>query len=604
MEHQIPFFRSFRFRFIILVVAAQLVFVVVAGIYSIQQQTRAEMQKEFSSDAVNLKVVSSFVRNSMNAFGESLNLLAVTPAMGSFDPMQAGQMLKTYKVSSLFITGEKVAVFDNKNTLIADNSMVGRSDSVGFPYFWEVEPLHVYMGPTRWEGFSPMRTFGVTVQNPARANGILTADYSYRRLSTFLEDYRIGEKGFVVLVDVNGNILYHPEAKWTKEGVPASQLGFVDFKPRQFKIDKPTYFKLSDGKEYMVNYLWDPSTRMGYFSMHPKKELDAMVAIVRDSMIVLLLTLLVVMTLLAGWVSSLLARPLNILASKMLLVKNGTWDVESGIRRSDEIGMLAEIFDTMRESIRKYVLELGAHKDRLELEVAERTEELKKANKVLQLMSRTDDLTGIPNRRDIMEKIRYETYRTQRSGRPFTFLLGDIDKFKSFNDTYGHDCGDGVLRIVAQAMRAMLRKHDYIARWGGEEFLVVLPETDEEGAMIVAERIRVKVESTEHQFAGKNLHVTLTIGAASFDPRLGVERSIALSDKALYKGKESGRNRVIFWDPKDVSQEEYNEAAREFEMRGGNEFDLPIDVLERLEEERLKTEQATASQESRRGQAE
>lgn len=592
MHKEIPFYRSFRFRFVALVVAAQVLFILVVGIYTTRQQAIMERQKAFSSNYVNLKVVSSFVRNSMNAFGENLNLLAVTPAIGTFDPIQTGTLLKTYKVSSLFISGERVALYDNDNHLIADNSMVGgNKDSSGFSNFFEVEPLRVFMGKTRWSGFSPVRTYAVTVQNPARANGVLAADFSFRRLSSFLGDYQIGEAGFVILVDVNNQILFHPQPKWTKESVPISQLGFTDFNARQYKVEEPTFVRLIDNKEYMVSYFWDPGSRIGYMALQPRTEVEAIVAIVRRNMLLLLATLLVVMAVLAAWVSTLLAKPLHVLSEKMLLVKNGNWDVSSGIKRNDEIGLLADIFDNMRESIRKYIQELGAHKDRLELEVAARTEELKKANKVLQLMSRTDDLTGIPNRRDIMEKIRYETYRAQRNNRPFGLILGDIDKFKSFNDTYGHDCGDGVLRAVAQAMRAMLRKHDYIARWGGEEFLLVLPETDVEGAQIVADRVRAKVESTENLFAGKSLRVTITLGLAMFDPRLGVERSISLADKALYRGKEKGRNRVEFWDPKETPQSEYDAAAREFELRGGNEFDLPTDILERLDEDRAKSEQ-------------
>lgn len=599
MQKGIPFYRSFRFRFVALVVSAQVLFVLVVGVYSVQKQAEMERQKAFSSNLVNLKVVSSFVRNSMNAFGENLNLLAVTPAMGSFDPVETGKLLKTYKVSSLFISGERVALFNNENHLVADNAMVGGiTDSNGFSNFYEVEPLRVFMGKTKWSGFSPVRTYAVTVQNLARANGVLAADFSFRRLSSFLSDYQIGLTGFVVLVDVNNNILFHPEPKWVKEPISISQLGFSDFNARQFKVEQPTFVRLSNGQEYMLSYLWDPGTRIGFIALQPRLEVEAAVSVVRRNMLILLAVLMVVMTVLSAWLSTLLARPLHVLSEKMLLVKNGNWDVASGIHRGDEIGLLADIFDNMRESIRKYIQELGAHKDRLELEVAARTEELKKANKVLQLMSRTDDLTGIPNRRDIMEKIRYETYRAQRNNRPFGLILGDIDKFKSFNDTYGHDCGDGVLRSVAQAMRAMLRKHDYIARWGGEEFLVVLPETDEEGAKIVAERIRARVESTENLFAGKTLRVTITLGLAMFDPRLGVERSIALSDKALYRGKERGRNRVEFWHPKETPQAEYDAAARELELRGGNEFDLPTDVLERLDEDRAKSETNTESKES------
>jgi predicted signal transduction protein with EAL and GGDEF domain len=149
-------------------------------------------------------------------------------------------------------------------------------------------------------------------------------------------------------------------------------------------------------------------------------------------------------------------------------------------------------------------------------------------------------------------------------------------------------------------MRSLLRKQDYIARWGGEEFLVVLPETDLNGSQIVAERIRKKIATTDHLYAGKNINVTLTLGIAFFDGRLGVERSISLADRALYRGKEQGRNRVVYWDPSETPQSEYDAAAREFEAAGPNEFDLPTDVLERLDEERTLRDQASKEAEMKR----
>ncbi|HSQ40793.1 MAG TPA: diguanylate cyclase [Fibrobacteraceae bacterium] len=596
MSQKISFFRSFRFRFVFLVVAVQFVFVLAAGIYAVVQQTRQEKQRSFSNNQMQLQVVSSFVRSSLNAFGENLNLLAVTPAMGSFDAQEASRLLKTYKISSLFLSGERVALYDSENHLVADNSMVASTqdqDTTGFDDFRHVEPLHVFQGPSHWLSYAPARTFAVTVQNPARANGVLIADYSFRRLGIFLSNCHIGEKGFLVLLDEHGTLLFHPDAQWTKVPVSQTKLGIPAFHPSSFQTNNPVYWTLL-GHEYMVSYLWDSEAKIGYLALQPQVEIDARVLLVRNSMLTLLASLLVVVSLLTGWLSTLLARPLNVLADKMLLVKEGNWDVESGIHRKDEIGMLAEIFDTMRESIRKYIQELGAHRDRLEHEVAERTEELRKANFILQRMSRTDELTNIPNRRDILEKIRYETLRIQRHNRPFAFLLADIDKFKSFNDTYGHECGDGVLKGVAHAMRAMLRKHDYIARWGGEEFLMVLPETDENGARVVAERIRENVERTEHSFCGKTLHVTITLGVAMYDPRLGAERCIDHADKALYQGKERGRNRVEFWNAQQTSAAEYELADIEIASQKPEDSGLSPEAIERLDQEWKQAEQGHA----------
>ena len=171
-----------------------------------------------------------------------------------------------------------------------------------------------------------------------------------------------------------------------------------------------------------------------------------------------------------------------------------------------------------------------------------------------------------------MERVHYEMYRSERTHKPFSFLFADIDKFKNFNDTYGHECGDVVLKTVAQVVRTLLRKPDYIARWGGEEFLVVLPETSLENAELVAERIRAMVAATEFNYNGHIFKVTITLGVALFDSRLGIEHSINLADRALYRGKENGRNRVEVWNPGETSDADIQAAARMREERGEPEY--------------------------------
>ena len=134
-----------------------------------------------------------------------------------------------------------------------------------------------------------------------------------------------------------------------------------------------------------------------------------------------------------------------------------------------------------------------------------------------------------------------------RTHKPFCFIFIDIDHFKDVNDTYGHACGDEVLKAVSHTIRGMLRKYDVIARYGGEEFLTLLPETELGGAAIVAERFRKKIEDMTVEFGKLSIKVTITLGVAQFDPALGADKSIQLADKALYEGKESGRNRVVLW---------------------------------------------------------
>jgi diguanylate cyclase len=160
----------------------------------------------------------------------------------------------------------------------------------------------------------------------------------------------------------------------------------------------------------------------------------------------------------------------------------------------------------------------------------------------------TDKLTGIPNRRDFDEKIELlcDVYQDENS--IFSLLLIDIDHFKQFNDTHGHDVGDKVLRYVAHILTGGIKGDDTVARYGGEEFVVLLPHTDYEGAMAVGSNLREKI-------AGRNLidtsdenksygHVTISIGAAAISAEDDSNSIIKRADKALYLAKQSGRNKV------------------------------------------------------------
>jgi diguanylate cyclase (GGDEF)-like protein len=278
---------------------------------------------------------------------------------------------------------------------------------------------------------------------------------------------------------------------------------------------------------------------------------------------VFLLALTIVATILIIlWLFKNFAFPLRNIIEHINYIASGNFDSEPlpEINKENELGILTESFNQMQSIIQKQIQDLNLHKEHLKLEVLERTRELEEAKNQLDLISRTDELTKLPNRRDIREKIQQEANRAERTHRDFCFIFIDIDKFKDINDTYGHYCGDIVLKGVADIIRKNLRKYDYVARWGGEEFLTVLPETDLDGAKIVAERFRRKVAQMKIEFSDTIIGVTITLGVALYDQKLGVDRSIQLSDHALYKGKMNGRNQVVIWDPKDTSEDEYKMA--------------------------------------------
>jgi diguanylate cyclase (GGDEF)-like protein len=184
----------------------------------------------------------------------------------------------------------------------------------------------------------------------------------------------------------------------------------------------------------------------------------------------------------------------------------------------------------------------------LERAVAERTEELAEANQRLEVLTVTDPLTGLPNRRKLNMFLEETWRRSHRSGEPIGVAMIDIDNFKKYNDHYGHQGGDECLRLVAEALRASVRNTDLVARYGGEEFCIVMPGAAAENAYIVAERACRAVSrlAEPHALADDGI-VTVSVGVASGAPltHADPDQLQKLADEALYEAKRAGRNRVV-----------------------------------------------------------
>ena len=171
--------------------------------------------------------------------------------------------------------------------------------------------------------------------------------------------------------------------------------------------------------------------------------------------------------------------------------------------------------------------------------------ERKRMESELRRLATTDTLTGVDNRRTFMEKAAHELRRAQRYGNPFGMITADIDFFKSINDTYGHQTGDLVLQKMAQVVRSTLRESDLFGRIGGEEFAIVLIETDQNTALQIAERIRSCVEQLSINSEKETIHITISLGLAFFKEGDDFSTLSKRSDEALYAAKNSGRNRVV-----------------------------------------------------------
>ena len=166
----------------------------------------------------------------------------------------------------------------------------------------------------------------------------------------------------------------------------------------------------------------------------------------------------------------------------------------------------------------------------------------------LQELSIHDSLTKVHNRRYFDQRFGEEFQRAQKFKLNLAFLMVDIDRFKNINDTYGHLVGDAVLREVAKSLQEATREIDFISRFGGEEFAIILPETDKAGAIMLAERIRSKISLESIKVFDEILDITVSMGVASF-PQNTVHPDVLMetADKAMYKAKQSGRNHVCWF---------------------------------------------------------
>jgi diguanylate cyclase (GGDEF)-like protein len=237
----------------------------------------------------------------------------------------------------------------------------------------------------------------------------------------------------------------------------------------------------------------------------------------RNAALFVTVLLLLVVSATAYRLGVIIVRPLERLAEGAAEVSSGDLDVDLPTTGGGEVGALTAVFNDMVDRLR------------------EKRQELER-------LSVTDGLTGLANHRSLMQRLKEESIRSARNKRSFAVIMADVDHFKAYNDAFGHPAGDEVLKRVGTLMRESTRTIDCVGRYGGEEFAVVLPETDVAGGLEVAERIRTRVEA--ERFPQRT--ITLSIGVAEYPKDADTPESIiAVADAALYEAKREGRNQVI-----------------------------------------------------------
>lgn len=285
----------------------------------------------------------------------------------------------------------------------------------------------------------------------------------------------------------------------------------------------------------------------------------------RTSGLVSLVSSLVLALIFSRLLTARLMIPVRMLIDRCQAIAKGRLGERIAFHTGDELNNLIIAFNDMSGELavserRKQEAydDLRRARDELEIRVQQRTKDLKEVNdklsreiaeriraeRALEQAAMTDPLTLILNRRAMMDYLKHEVARNQRGNAPFVILIADLDHFKRVNDTEGHDVGDEVLIETAKRLCSHIRRQDTAARWGGEEFLVLLPDTELEGGIVVAEKIRERTAAEPYYVGSRAIRLTVSIGVAVFEKDQEIETLIKAADVALYRAKNRGRNRV------------------------------------------------------------
>ena len=367
---------------------------------------------------------------------------------------------------------------------------------------------------------------------------------------SLLANEDLGDTGSVFLVDKNGSVLI---------GTNASD----DARRYERPLPEPgadvsiEEYARADG-EHVVGC----AKRFGRFgwTVIVEESYDAAFApVVRSvrQLLVFNLAIVAVFSAIAFWIARFVARPILVLSDRALRIARGDSDVViPQSSRADEIGVLTRTFREMMNRLRMNQDEL--EEKRVEIEEANRrllaqNRELQRVNEVFEQLSITDDLTKLHNHRFFQDHLPREMKRADRTGESLALILIDVDDFKQVNDRYGHSVGDAVLRRMADVMSQEVREMDLLARYGGEEFALLASGTDLDGAVALAEKLRLSVGAARFSLLApggtSEIQVTVSSGVAVYR---GDSRAFFNdADRALYRAKEAGKDCVVASDADD-----------------------------------------------------
>lgn len=342
----------------------------------------------------------------------------------------------------------------------------------------------------------------------------------------------------------------------------AQDLGSREIRPQNKPVDqisrglsgKAIYTNYNNEKVFGV-YRWLPEMKMGlvvekqYTGALLENGLDTYLKVLFASIVMIVLFMIF-----ALFYSRRLTKPLERLVAEVNSIAEGNFRSVMDMQANKEVQELGRAINHMSSSLLEKTNQLNNLVQQLEQSTADLHQEKNKLAKI----SITDELTGLYNRRYVNQELDRFTHLSRTLGKNISLMMLDLDRFKLVNDTYGHATGDVVLKEFAQILRQCSRGTDVVGRFGGEEFIIIVPFVSAKQVKEIAERIRQEVSNTVFDANNNKIKITVSIGAVTLIPPMDekvsevIERTIAMADECLYEAKKSGRNRVV---QRDLSQE-------------------------------------------------
>ena len=420
---------------------------------------------------------------------------------------------------------EELSVVDPQGDVVAST---GEPDSLNLPEDWlnRVADGDEIQGPVYRDEAIGQVIMVIAVPIRAldeRLLGAFTAKVHFRTVDQSLRNVVIGETGHAYLLRDNGIVMVSSRiapAALMDVALPAA-LPIATVKKLFAQKDNALEYTDPQGNDVVGTLDAVPLPDWAVVAEINIDEAFVRIAELRNQTFTIVTILVLTIGLLAYALGLTIARPLDRLTAGAAQVAGGDLEVDLPVATRGELGLMTQVFNDMVARLRS-------------------------GRQELERLSVTDGLTGLYNRNHLMVTCGMEVARADRQEEPLAAMMIDLDHFKKYNDTYGHQAGDEVLAKMGPIFLECVREVDYAARYGGEEFLILLPQTDLTGAVEVAERIRSRVAEENMDRKDTKISGTLSFGVAEY-PKHGdtADTLIAAADAALYQAKRRGRNRVV-----------------------------------------------------------